>query len=211
METMKSLERILDGRVIAIIRASFPIDVLQVARALMEGGIRVIEVSFNSPGAAELIRKVTDEFGDELCCGAGTVVDAFTAMRAIESGSRFVISPIADEAMIRACVSNGIPAIPGAFTPAEIHGAFAFGASMVKVFPAEPSGPEYLKAIKAVFPQIPMVAVGGIDAVNARHYLSKGACAVAVGSSIVNDSLMKAGAYEQIRKNARHMMDSIAL
>jgi 2-dehydro-3-deoxyphosphogluconate aldolase/(4S)-4-hydroxy-2-oxoglutarate aldolase len=211
METMKSLERILDGRVIAIIRASFPIDVLQVARALMEGGIRVIEVSFNSPGAAELIRKVTDEFGDELCCGAGTVVDAFTAMRAIESGSRFVISPIADEAMIRACVSNGIPAIPGAFTPAEIHGAFAFGASMVKVFPAEPSGPEYLKAIKAVFPQIPMVAVGGIDAGNARLYLSKGACAVAVGSSIVNDSLMKAGAYEQIRKNARHMMDSIAL
>ncbi len=211
MGTMRTIERILDGRVIAIIRASRPIDVLQVARALMDGGMRVLEISFNTPDAAELIRKVTQEFGDELCCGAGTVVDAFTAMRAIESGSRFVISPIADEAMIAACVANGIPAIPGAFTPAEIHGAFARGASMVKVFPAEPSGPEYLKAIRAVFPLIPMVAVGGIDADNAGSYLARGASAVAVGSSIVNDNLLKTEAYDQIRKNARRMMDSIAL
>ena len=82
---------------------------------------------------------------------------------------------------------------------------------MVKVFPAEPSGPDYIKAIKAVFPQIPMVAVGGIDAENARIYLNKGASAVAVGTSIVNDTLIKTGAYAQIQKNACHMKESIAL
>lgn len=210
MGKMQTVEIILEEKIIAIIRASGLIDVIPVARALLDGGLHVLEVSFNTPGAADLIRKISEEFGDDLCCGAGTVVDEFTAMRAIEAGSRFIISPIADEGMMRACISNGIPVIPGAFTAAEIHNSFTRGAPMVKVFPAEPSGPNYIKAIKAVFPQIPMVAVGGIDAGNARLYLSKGASAVAVGTSIVNDTLIKTAAYAQIQKNARHMKESIA-
>jgi 2-dehydro-3-deoxyphosphogluconate aldolase/(4S)-4-hydroxy-2-oxoglutarate aldolase len=209
MGKMRTIEKILDEKVIAIIRARGLIDVIPVVRALLDGGIHILEVSFNTPGAVDLIRKISEEFGDDVCCGAGTVVDGYTAMRAMEAGSRFIISPIADEGMMKACITNGIPVIPGAFTAAEIYKAFACGAPMVKVFPAEPSGPEYIKAIKAVFPQIPMVAVGGVDAGNAKLYLSKGASAVAVGTSIVNDTLIKTAAYEQIRKNARHMKDSI--
>jgi len=209
-EKMQTIKKILEEKVIAIIRASRLFDVTPVARALLNGGIHVLEVSFNTPGAADLIRRISEEFGDDLCCGAGTVVDEYTAMRAIEAGSRFIISPIADERMMKACISNAIPVIPGAFTAAEIYKSFYCGAPMVKVFPAEPSGPEYIKAIKAVFPQIPMVAVGGIDAENAKLYLSKGASAVAVGTSIVNDNLIKTAAYEQIERNARHMKESIA-
>lgn len=209
MGKTQTIEMILKEKIIAIIRASGLIDVIPVARALLDGGLHVLEVSFNTPGAADLIQKISKEFGDDLCCGAGTVVDEYIAMRAIEAGSRFIISPIADEGMMRACISNGIPVIPGAFTAAEIYNSFARGAPMVKVFPAEPSGPDYIKAIKAVFPQIPMVAVGGIDAENARIYLNKGASAVAVGTSIVNDTLIKTGAYVQIQKNACHMKESI--
>lgn len=210
MGKLLTVKKILDERVIAIIRTSGLFDVVPVVKAMLAGGIGVLEVSFNTPGAAELIKKISDEFGEDLCCGAGTILDSYTAMRAIEAGSRFIISPIADEGMMKTCIANGIPIIPGAFTPSEIYKAFSNGAAMVKVFPAEPSGPEYIKAIKAVFPQIPMVAVGGVDSTNAKVFLSKGASVVAVGSSIVNDKLIKAANYEQIQKNAQQIHDSIS-
>lgn len=194
---------ILDHKLVVIIRAEKITNIGSIIEALLRGGVKILEVSFNTPGATGFIRSIVDEFGNDVCCGAGTVLDEFMAMSAIEAGSQFVISPVFLPGMIKTCLTQGVPPIPGIFTPSEALNAYKLGASFLKVFPAGIHGPGFIKAVKRVLPQLLLIPVGGINLDNVEDFIRSGASAVAVGSAIINDELLREGNYKQIEQNAR--------
>ncbi|MCJ7841331.1 bifunctional 4-hydroxy-2-oxoglutarate aldolase/2-dehydro-3-deoxy-phosphogluconate aldolase [Lederbergia sp. NSJ-179] len=182
---MDTKAMILNKKLIAIIRNIDPEYVLEVCRALHKGGIQVMEITMNSPKALPSIEKVTNELGDEVIVGAGTVLDPETARAAILAGAQFIISPTVHLETIKMTKRYGIVSIPGAFTPTEILTAYEHGADMVKVFPAS-LGPGYIKDILGPLSQIPLLATGGVSLENIKAYLAAGAIGCGIGSSLVN-------------------------
>jgi len=183
---MNVLSKILKHKIIAIIRGSKATDVLSIANALNKGGIKILEVTMNSPKALSVIERLTCEFGDELIVGAGTVLDSQTARSALLAGAKFILSPTVDAETIKMAKRYGAVSIPGAFTPTEILKAYECGGDIIKVFPVSCVGPGYIKDIKGPLEQIPLLATGGINLDNISTYLKCGSAGVGLGSSLVN-------------------------
>jgi len=181
---MTILSQLLQHKIIAIIRGAEPNDVLPVAHALFEGGIRAIEITLNSPDALQLINTVSKILKEKMLVGAGTVLDASSALEAIEAGAQFIISPSVDVETIQLTKQNGIVSIPGAFTATEIVTAYKAGADLIKVFPA--SNPQYIKDLMGPLSHIPMMPTGGVNLENIRDFKNNGAVAFGIGSSLVN-------------------------
>lgn len=186
---MNILSEILDHKIIAIIRGSKAEDVLSIARALNKGGIKLMEITMNSPKALSVIEEVSDELGDQVIVGAGTVLDAQTARNALLAGAKFILSPNVDTETIKMTKRYGAISIPGAFTPTEILKAFNDGGDIIKVFPAACVGPTYIKDIKGPLPQIPLLATGGINLDNISSYIKNGSAGVGLGSTLVNSKI----------------------
>ena len=182
---MPDLKRILENKIVAIIRGAEPSDVNKIVNALFDGGIRVLEITLNSPGALTLIEELSKHTSEELLIGAGTVLDADAANNAISAGAKFIISPSFDRAIIEATKKAGAVSIPGAFSATEILAASRSGGDLIKVFPAS-IGSQYIKDIRGPFPEIPLMPTGGINLQNLHEYLEAGAAAVGIGSSLVN-------------------------
>lgn len=182
---MNDLARILKSKIIAIIRGSHPDDVPAIVEALHSGGVDLVEITMNSPQALDLIRKLTLTWGDKLLVGAGTILDAGDARKAIEAGARFILSPITDEWTIRMTRQNNVVSIPGAFTPTEILQAYSMGGDIIKVFPAR-FGPDFIRDIRAPLPHIPLMPTGGVNLENIREFKKAGAVAFGIGSALVN-------------------------
>lgn len=176
--------QILENKIIAIIRGANPDDVVSIAEALYEGGIRILEVTMNSANPLSVIEQVTGKLGDKMIIGAGTVLDAGMAGNAFHAGARFILSPILDEAVIEAAKRLGIVSIPGAYTATEIYKAHQAGADIVKVFPA--TSPSYLKDLAGPLPQIPLLPTGGITLENIGDFKKAGAAGFGIGSSLVD-------------------------
>ncbi|HEX4850649.1 MAG TPA: bifunctional 4-hydroxy-2-oxoglutarate aldolase/2-dehydro-3-deoxy-phosphogluconate aldolase, partial [Puia sp.] len=174
--SMTALTRILKSKIVAIIRGSHPEDVPRIVETLHGGGIDLIEITMNSPQALELIRKLNIIWGDKLLIGAGTILDAGDARKAIEAGARFILSPATDEWTIRMTRQNNAVSIPGAFTPTEILQAYSMGGDIIKVFPAR-LGPDYIRDILAPLPHIPLMPTGGVNLENIREFKKAGAIA----------------------------------
>jgi len=183
---MNVLSKILEYKIIAIIRGSKAADVLSIAKALNKGGIKVLEVTMNSPKALSVIEELTCEFGDEVIIGAGTVLDPQTARSALLAGAKFILSPTVDAETIKMTKRYGAVSIPGAFTPTEILKAFESGGDIIKVFPISCVGPSYIKDIKGPLEQIPLLATGGINLDNIGTYIKCGSAGLGLGSSLVN-------------------------
>jgi len=183
---MTILQKIIDSGIVAVIRGASPDKILDVAKALHEGGVTTLEITVETPRVLSLIEQVSTEFGDQVVVGAGTVLDPETARAAIMAGAKFIFSPTVDPDTIRMTKRYGIISIPGALTPTEILNAYQHGADVVKVFPANVFGPGYLKDVHGPLPQIPLMPTGGIDLSNAGAYIKAGAVAVGVGSSLVS-------------------------
>jgi 2-dehydro-3-deoxyphosphogluconate aldolase / (4S)-4-hydroxy-2-oxoglutarate aldolase len=183
---MNTLAEIFKYKIVAIVRGARAEDVLQIAGALQQGGIKLIEITMNSPKALEGIRAVSESLGDTMIVGAGSVLDAQTACNALEAGARFVLSPTVDTETIKITKRYGAVSIPGAFTPTEILKAFNEGGDIIKVFPISSVGPGYIKDVHAPLPQIPLMATGGIHLDNIRSYLEKGSEGIGLGSSLVD-------------------------
>jgi 2-dehydro-3-deoxyphosphogluconate aldolase / (4S)-4-hydroxy-2-oxoglutarate aldolase len=181
----KTLSLILEHRIVAILRGCDPEHVLPIAEALYAGGIRLLEITLNSPGAFEAIEVAAATLGDRMVIGAGTVLEAAQATSAIAAGARFVLSPSLDEAVIRRTLDMGAVSIPGAFTPTEILAAWRLGAHLVKVFPAS-IGPAWFRDIRGPLPQIPLMATGGVSLSNLKEFDKAGAVAFGIGSSLVS-------------------------
>lgn len=182
---MTSLQHILQNKIVAILRGFKKEDVLNIASALHEGGINVIEITLNSDDALNLINKLSIEFENKMLVGAGTVVTVMDTRNAISAGAKFLISPILDIDVIKVTKENSVVSIPGAYTPTEIYSAFKNGADLVKIFPAQ--SPEYVKNILAPLHQILVMPTGGIDEKNIEAYKKAGASAFGIGSSLVNN------------------------
>jgi 2-dehydro-3-deoxyphosphogluconate aldolase / (4S)-4-hydroxy-2-oxoglutarate aldolase len=181
----KTLTLILEHRIVAILRGCDPLHVLPIAEALYAGGIRLLEITLNSPGAYEAIEAAAATFGDRMVIGAGTVLEAAEATGAIAAGAKFILSPSLDAAVIRRTIDLGAVSIPGAFTPTEILEAWRKGAHIVKVFPAS-IGPAWFRDIRGPLPQIPLMATGGVGVSNIKDYDKAGAVAFGIGSSLVS-------------------------
>ena len=170
--------------VIAILRRLPPPAVLPLARALRSGGIRVLELTVDSPDALSLISLLRDQL-PELTVGAGTVLDAGTARHAISAGAGFLVSPHTDRDLLDVARDYGTPFIPGAATASEAVAAWRGGAAAVKLFPASVLGLPTLDALRDPLPHIRFIAVGGIDATNAADFIAHGCAGVGVGSWLV--------------------------
>ncbi len=181
---MSTLSQILEHKLIAIIRGARPSDVVKIAEALYKGGIRILEITMNSADPVEVIKAVAGAFGDSITVGAGTVLDADSARQAVAAGAKFILSPVANEDIIKAAKDLGVISIPGAFTATEIFNAFKNGADIVKIFPA--TSPSYIKDILGPLPQIKLLPTGGINIENIKEYQKAGAVGFGIGSALVD-------------------------
>jgi 2-dehydro-3-deoxyphosphogluconate aldolase / (4S)-4-hydroxy-2-oxoglutarate aldolase len=206
---MSVLTQILEHKIVAIIRGADPKHVLPIVEALHSGGIHLFEITLNSQHALALIEDLSDQFADRITIGAGTVLNAADAIRAIERGARFIISPNLDKATVETTRNKGAVSIPGAFTASEILQAFQFGGEIIKVFPAI-LGPGYLADLRGPLPQIPLMPTGGISLENIRSFHLAGAVAFGVGSSLVKYTENLTDQYlENIQQKARDFVLAI--
>jgi 2-dehydro-3-deoxyphosphogluconate aldolase/(4S)-4-hydroxy-2-oxoglutarate aldolase len=182
---MNTLSEILEHKVIAIIRNAKPEDVINIIKALYEGGIKLVEITMNSPKVLSVIEKAADDFGGKVTIGAGTVLDPETARSAILAGAEFILSPTVNVETIKMTKRYGAVSIPGAFTPTEILEAYEHGGDIIKVFPAT-LGPGYIKDIRGPLPQIPLLPTGGVGLDNIKDFMAAGAVGFGIGSSLVN-------------------------
>ncbi|APH03694.1 bifunctional 4-hydroxy-2-oxoglutarate aldolase/2-dehydro-3-deoxy-phosphogluconate aldolase [Bacillus weihaiensis] len=182
---MNHIDIIKETGVAAVIRGATTDNIIAIAEALKAGGVKVLEITVETPGACAAIEKASSELNDVLV-GAGTVLDPETARTAIMAGAKFIFSPTTNPKTIEMAKRYGVASIPGALTPTEILTAFENGADLIKVFPANVFGPSYIKDIHGPLPQIPLITTGGISVDNVGEYIKAGAAGVGVGSSLVN-------------------------
>ena len=202
------LERLVGSGALGIIRVQTSQDLVQIARALREGGLSCLEITMTSPGALRAIEEARGELPDVLM-GAGTVLDAATARQAILAGAQFLVTPTVTLDVIEVAHRYGVPVIPGAMTPTEILTAWEAGADMVKVFPASILGPGYIKAIKGPLPQIPLAPTGGITADNAGAFIRAGAALVCAGGWLVDKKAVAEGCYGVLTENAKRLVEAV--
>ena len=202
-----TLTRILESGLVAIIRSDRPQGLVETANALANGGVTALEVTLTTPGALEAISDLAACKGD-FVVGAGSVLDAESARAAILAGAEFLVAPNLNTGTIEVAKRYGKVVCPGALTPTEIVNAQQAGADIIKIFPASLLGPEYIKAVRAPLPQIRLMPVGGINLENASGYFKAGACAVGVGSSLVNEKLIERGDWSSITKLARQYVQA---
>lgn len=181
---MSVRSQIAKNKIVAIIRGADPLDVVHIAEALYEGGIRLLEITMNSTEPLAAIERISDALGDKMIIGAGTVLDTDGVGKARKAGAKFILSPIVDEEVIALTKSLGMVSIPGAYSATEIYKAHKFGADIIKVFPA--TSPSYIKDIAGPLPQIPLLPTGGITLDNIRDFNKAGAAGFGIGSALVN-------------------------
>jgi 2-dehydro-3-deoxyphosphogluconate aldolase/(4S)-4-hydroxy-2-oxoglutarate aldolase len=195
--------------IVAVIRMQEPDRLRAVIDALAEGGVRALEVTMTVPRAIELIAGIAPSLPDDIIFGAGTVVDADTAARAIDAGARFIVSPVFRRPVIAACHERDVPAMPGCLTPTEILDAWEAGADVVKIFPATRLGPGYINDVRAPLPYVKLMPTGGVTLDNAGEWITAGAVAVGVGSALVNIAAIGRGDYTTLTANARRIVASV--
>ncbi|MGO4883014.1 MAG: bifunctional 4-hydroxy-2-oxoglutarate aldolase/2-dehydro-3-deoxy-phosphogluconate aldolase [Bryobacteraceae bacterium] len=194
--------RIEEIGIIPAIRLPSTEDARFAVEAIYGAGLPIAEITMTVPGALGLISEVQREFPD-MVVGAGTVLDADTARRAVEAGALFITSTGMDASVVGLAVEEGVLVLPGALTPTEIIGAWKAGADFVKVFPCAPLGGEnYIRALKAALPQIRLIAGGGVQQHTAGHYIAAGASAIGVGKELIT--------HEAVRLRKAHWITELA-
>ena len=189
----KKIESLIkEHKIIAILRGVPSEKIVDVAKALYDGGIRLLEITFNQKSETKLIdtpnaiRAVREVLGDKMVIGAGTVMSVEEVRAAKEAGASFALAPNVDETVIKETVACGLESIPGAMTPSEIADAYRYGASVVKLFPAGINN-------------VPMIAVGGVDDKNLPDFLKAGFIGLGIGSSLTNKKMIEEGRYDELK------------
>lgn len=207
---MTTLQQILETKIVAIIRGANPQNVLQIAEALVGGGVRALEITLNSTRALHVIEEVAGRLGNRALVGAGTVLDAKSAREAITAGAKFIISPTLDIETIEMTKGYGVTSIPGAYTPTEILKAYKFGGDIIKVFPAS-IGAEYIKDIRGPLNHIPLMPTGGVNLENITAFQKAGAVAFGIGSALVDTKQEITEEYlQRLTATARKFIQSVS-
>ena len=209
------LKRISEKKIIAIVRGILGEDSVHLAQALCEGGVELMEVTFDPNDAAErdktaqTIRLLVQEMGEKMCFGAGTVTSVEMVEQARAAGAQFIVSPNTNEQVIRRTVELGMVSIPGAYTPSEIKFAKDCGGDFIKVFPASSLGPVYFKDVHAPLSDCKLLAVGSVNEKNIRDYLAAGAVGAGVASCLFKKEWIRAGEWQRITQATRSFMDVV--
>lgn len=212
---MTTLQWVKNRKIIAIVRGLSSEYMIGLANALYEGGIDLIEVTFNQakPGTwketADAIRAIGTSMDGKMLAGAGTVLNDEQLRMAIDAGAKYIVTPNVDPGLISKVKAAGLCSFPGALTPSEIVIAYQAGADAVKVFPAGNLGPSYIKAIKAPLSHIPLMAVGGVNEKNTADFIGAGCCGVGVGGNLVNKEWIANGEWDKIMSLAKEFRKAV--
>jgi 2-dehydro-3-deoxyphosphogluconate aldolase/(4S)-4-hydroxy-2-oxoglutarate aldolase len=209
MSRESDLQRVLDCGIVAVVRFSTPDPLIEVVKALADGGVTVAEVTFTVPNALEVIRAAKQQLGDRILLGAGTVLDPETARAALLAGAEFIVAPNLNLDVVRLCRRYDKLVMPGAYTPTEIVHAWEAGADIVKVFPAEVVGPPFFKALRGPLPQVKLMPTGGVDLATAAEFLKAGAVCLGIGSQLVDPKAVAAGDFASITQLARQYVEIV--
>ncbi len=208
MDKEQVLSRIVEGGLVAVVRAESSEQALKIADACMKGGVAAIEITFTVPGAEEVIKELARVYSNgEILLGAGTVMDAETARTAILAGAQYVVSPYLNLDTVKLCNRYRVPCMPGAMTIKEVVEAMEAGADIIKIFPGELFGPKIIKAILGPIPYAKLMPTGGVSLDNVEEWIKAGAVAVGVGGALTKGA--KTGDYEAITRTAQEFIARI--
>jgi 2-dehydro-3-deoxyphosphogluconate aldolase/(4S)-4-hydroxy-2-oxoglutarate aldolase len=209
MSRESDLQRVLECGIVAVVRFADPGPLVEVIKALADGGVTVAEVTFTVPSVLEVIREAKRQLGDRVLLGAGTVLDPETARAAFLAGAEFLVSPAVNLDVIRMARRYDKLVMPGAFTPTEIVAAWEAGADIVKVFPADIVGPAFFKAVRGPLPQVKLMPTGGVDLNTAGEFLKAGAVCLGVGGQLVEPQAVAARDFAHITTLAKQYTDIV--
>jgi len=209
MKKHEKLTIIRKTGVIAIMRTQSSDQLITAADAIKAGGVKVIEVTMTTPGALGVIETAKGRYGDAILFGAGSVLDPETGRAAILAGADFIVAPTLNLDLIALCNRYSIPVMPGCATPTEALTAWEAGADMIKLFPASFGGPALVKAILAPLPDLEIIPVGGVNLDTAADFVRKGAAALGVGSSLINQKLLDTADLEELTRRAEAYISEV--
>jgi 2-dehydro-3-deoxyphosphogluconate aldolase/(4S)-4-hydroxy-2-oxoglutarate aldolase len=208
MSKLSVMTRIVDCGVIAVVRAESPEQALKIAEAVRAGGVEAVEITMTVPGALQVIGELAGRFRqEEMLIGAGTVLDAETAVAAILAGAEFLVSPALDPGMIEAAHRYQKVCMAGAMTPSEVIAAMEIGCDFVKLFPGSLIGPEGARAIRGPLPQAPLIPTGGVNLENTADWIRAGCLAVGVGGELTRGALT--GDYPAVTAAAKRFVEAV--
>lgn len=209
MQKLEVLTKISDCGVVAVVRADTTEEAVRISEACVKGGILGIEVTFTIDNAEAVIKELAAFYADNanVVLGAGTVLDAATARIAILAGAQFIVSPCFDAETAKLCNLYQVPYMPGCMTITEMKQALEYGADIIKLFPGNAFGPEFIKAVKAPLPQVNIMPTGGVSLDNVGQWIQNGCVAVGVGGNLVAPA--KTGNYEQITEIAGQYVEKV--
>jgi len=196
---------------IGIVRGAKPQDIPPLINAVVKAGLKTLEITMNTLGAAGLIKEAVKLSAGKLTIGAGTVLSEKDLNIALDNGATFIVSPVLVKKVVKKCNQKKVPVFPGAFTPQEIFNAWECGAAMVKVFPAQFFGPAYFKEIKGPFKNIKLLACGGIRPQNVGEFFKQGAGAVAFGGSVFSEERLINKQFSAIEDDVRALVAAVKL
>lgn len=209
------IKSILENKIVVIVRGVKKEDLIPFAQAVYDGGIRLLEITFDGTGkvsdeeTASNIKMLSQHFQGKMYIGAGTVLSKEQVRLTKENGGKFIISPDVNIDVIKYTKELGLVSMPGALTPTEIQAAHMAGADFVKIFPITNMGSGYVKAVSAPLSHIKLIAVGGVDASNMAEFLKAGAVGFGLGSNIVNKKLIQEGKFSEITIEAKRCVEAI--
>ena len=205
----QTIQRVLDEKIIVIVRGVERDKLIPLAEAMYEGGIRLLEITYSADKSvsdeetADRIKMLAEHFADRMYIGAGTVLTSYQVELTKKAGGRFIISPDCFEDVIKKTTELEMVSMPGALTPTEAQSAARAGADFVKLFPISDLGPAYFKAIKAPLSHKNFLAVGGVNEDNIQEYLDAGVCGFGLGSNIINKKMIAENDYTGITELAK--------
>ena len=212
---MTPLEAVKERKIIAIVRGLEPAYLIRLGQALEEGGIGLMEVTYNQSApetwtdTARAIEAAAKTFGERVLIGAGTVITPEQVHLTYNAGGRYLVTPATQPEIIRMGKALGLGVFPGALTPTEILAAGSAGADAVKVFPAAAVGADYIKAVRAPLSHIPLLAVGGVDEKNAAAFMKAGCVGLGIGGRLVNKEWIESGEWDRITTLAREIRKAV--
>jgi 2-dehydro-3-deoxyphosphogluconate aldolase/(4S)-4-hydroxy-2-oxoglutarate aldolase len=207
-------EKIVSGieaeGLVAIVRVRRPELALPLAKALVAGGIRAVELTMSIPNALEAVRTIDRELGDKILLGVGTVIDDDTCRAAIDAGAKYVISPITRPSLVAVAHALDRPVMLGAYTPTEAQAAHEAGSDFVKIFPADTLGPSYIKSLLAPLPHLKIVPTGGVNLDTMEAYLAAGSAALGTGSALLKKEIIAGENWGELERLAKRFADRMA-
>ena len=193
--------------VVGILRGYTPDQVMNIVEASATGGLRNIEITMNTAGVSDLIKLAIDTAGGRMNVGAGTVCTMSDLKIALAAGASYIVTPIINPEVIETCRIRSVPIIAGAFTPTEVYNAWSLGADMIKVFPANHFGPQYIKDLLGPLDKIPLVPTGGVSLANLPDYIRAGAKGFGVGSPLFDKTRVEAGDWDWVCDQAAKFVE----